>query len=107
MRHLAELALYRQELLARCNQQRAELSAHLAGFRPRRVAGGAADSRQSATGLAARHPLASLVVLAAVLLLRKPRQALVALGWARAGMSLLSKTSEILNLLTLLRRPRR
>jgi hypothetical protein len=98
----AELEARRRALLARCEAQRAEISWRLTQLSPR---GWARAAGASATGgRRGRHPLAWLVALAGVLLLRNPRAALSLLGRTRSVLTWLTRAVEVLSLLGVLRR---
>jgi len=109
MKTLTELAARRRALLARCEAQRAELSWRLAELSPRRW------TRALASGLnvgaagsgPARHPLAWVLAAAALLLLRRPRDALALLARARGTLSLVSRATQVLGVVGALRRARR
>jgi hypothetical protein len=106
---LSELEVRRRALLARCEAQRAELSWRLAELSPRRwtraLAGGlSVGAAERASG---RHPLAWVLAAAALLLLRRPRDALALLGRARGTLSLVTRAAEVLSLVGVLRRRRR
>ena len=111
MRRLAELEARRRTLLARCEAQRGELSWRFAQLGPRRwvqaLAGRFAEAR--GTGEAAgrvRHPLAWVLAAAALLLLRRPRDALSLLVRARGALSLITRTAQVLSVVGALRRRR-
>jgi hypothetical protein len=108
MKRLSELETRRRALIARCEAQRAELSWRLAQLSPRRWTGVFATGPGAAGTLRqrGRHPLAWLVAAAALLLLRRPREALSMLGRARGALSLITRAAEILTLIGGLRRTR-
>ncbi|HYX74440.1 MAG TPA: hypothetical protein VE819_07135 [Steroidobacteraceae bacterium] len=110
MKRLAELETRRRALIARCEAQRAELSWRLAQLSPRRwtgaLAGGLAASGAGRVREHGRHPLAWLVAAAALLLLRRPRQALSMLARARTALSLVTRAAQILTVVGGLRRAR-
>ncbi len=54
-----------------------------------------------------RHPLAWLVAAAALLLLRRPREALALVARARGALSLLGRAAEVISLVGTVRRARR
>ena len=111
MKRLAELEARRQELLARCDSERAELAWRLAQLGPKRwaqaLAGSAASGAVGALRSQKRHPLAWVVAVAALLLLRRPRDALFLLGRARGAISLIARATEVLALVGALRRQKR
>ena len=108
MRRLEELEIRRRALLARCEAQRSELSWRLEQLSPRRWAQATAGGRASGGGPApARHPLAWVVAVAALLLLKRPRDALSLLVRARGALTLITRTAEVVSLVRGLRRRRR
>ena len=108
MKRLRELEARRHELLALCDAQRAELSWRLSKLGPRRwaqaLAGSAAAGAVGALRAQRRHPLAWLVAVAALLLLRRPREALSLLARARGALTLASRAAEVLGVVAALRR---
>lgn len=108
MRRLEELEVRRRALLARCEAQRAELSWRMAQLSPRRWAAHAASVGSSASAgdgrAGARHPLAWVVAVAALLLLKRPRDALSLLVRARGALTLISRTAQVVSLVRGLRR---
>jgi len=108
VRRLEELEIRRRALLARCEAQRSELSWRLAQLSPRRWAQATAGGGVSGGGPApARHPLAWVVAVAALLLLKRPRDALSLLVRARGALTLITRTAEVVSLVRGLRRRRR
>ena len=111
MKRLAELEARRRTLLARCEEQRTELSWRFGQLGPRRwvqaFAGRAAEGGSAGgTGGRVRHPLVWVLAAAALLLLRRPREALSLLARARGALSLLTRTAEVVSLVGALRRRR-
>jgi hypothetical protein len=108
MRRLSELEARRRALLARCEEQRAELSWRIAELSPRRwtrvFAGGLGAG--SPGGGRGRHPLAWILAVAALLLLRRPRDALSLLARARGALSIVTRAAQVLTLVGALRRRR-
>jgi len=108
VRRLSELEARRQALLERCEAQRAELGSRFAQLGPRRwaqaVAGSAAAGAVGALRSQKRHPLAWVVAVAALLLLRRPRDALSLLVRARGALSVAMRAAQMLSLFGLLRR---
>jgi hypothetical protein len=100
MKRLSELEARRRELLARCEAQRAELSGRFGQLGPRRwaqaVAGSAAAGAIGALRSQRRHPLAWVVAVAALLLLRRPRDALSLLVRARGALALVAQVTSLL-----------
>jgi hypothetical protein len=111
VRRLSELEARRRELLAQCDAQRAELSMRLEQLGPRRwaqaLAGGAAAGAVGALRSQRRHPLAWVVAVAALLLLRRPREALSLLARARGAVTLAARATEVLGVVAALRRKKR
>ena len=107
MRRLEELEVRRRALLARCEAQRAELSWRLAQLSPRRWAQAAAGGSGASVGDGrgpARHPLAWVVAVAALLLLKRPRDALSLLVRARGALTLIARAAQVVSLVRGLRR---
>lgn len=105
MRRLEELEVRRRTLLARCEAQRAELSWRMAQLSPRRWAQAGGSGASAGDGRAgARHPLAWVVAVAALLLLKRPRDALALLVRARGALTLISRTAQVVSLVRGLRR---
>ena len=110
MKRLSDLEVRRRELLARCEEQRAELSWRLGHLGPRRwaqaLAGSAAAGAMGALRSQQRHPLAWVVAVGALLLLRRPRDAISLLLRARGALGFLSRAGAVITLLGGLRRKR-
>jgi len=110
MKRMSELETRRRALLARCEAQRAEVSWRLAQLSPRRWTQAWADGLQgSGSGggrTSGRHPLAWAVAAAALLLLRRPREALTMLARARGALSLITRAAQVLSFVGALRRRR-
>jgi hypothetical protein len=108
MKRLSELETRRRALLARCDAQRAEISWRLTRLSPRRwrhmLAGGLGAAGGAGPGQPRRHPLAWLLAAGALLLLRRPREALSMLGRARGALSLAMRAAEVLSVVGVLRR---
>jgi len=111
MRRLSELEKRRRELLAQCDAQRAELAWRLSKLGPRRwaqaLAGSAAAGAVGALRAQKRHPLAWIVAVGALLLLRRPREALSLLARARGALTLVARATEVLGVVAALRGNRR
>jgi hypothetical protein len=111
MKSLVELETRRRALLARCDAQRAEISWRLTRLSPRRWRHMLAGEPGAAGGAEAvshrRHPLAWLLAAGALLLLRRPREALSVLARARGALSLVTRAAEVLSVVGVLRRVRR
>jgi hypothetical protein len=103
MMRRVELEARRRALLARCEAQRAEIAWRIGQL----SSGGwarAAASAAAGGGRSRRHPLAWLVAIAGVLLLRNPRSALLLLGRARSVLTWITRAVEVLGLLGALRK---
>ena len=74
MTRMAELQARRQALLVRCAEQRLELAQRLAVLRPYQTR--ATGATGAATQYAARHPLAWIAVLGALMLTKRTREVL-------------------------------
>jgi hypothetical protein len=102
---MSELEARRRELLRRSEAQRAELSWRFSQLGPRRwaqaVAGSAAAGAIGALRSQRRHPLAWVVAVGALLLLRRPREALSLLVRARGALAF---AAQMLTLVRVLRR---
>jgi len=111
VKRLSELEARRRELLAQCDAQRAELGMRFAQLGPRRwaqaLAGSAASGAVGALRSQRRHPLAWVVAVAALLLLRRPREAVALLARARGALTLVTRATEVLGVVAALRRSRR
>ena len=103
-----ELEARRHALLARCEAQRVEIAWRLAQLSPRSwarsAAAGLVGSSAGAGIRAARHPLAWLLGLASLVLLRNPRYALSLLGRTRSALTWLRRAVEVLTLVGVVRR---
>ncbi len=106
MSRMDELESRRRVLIARCELQRTEMALRAQAFRDdplRRVLAGVLGSGTHSPGTRLRHPLTWVVAAAALLVLRRPRQLLTLLGWARGAVSLATKASLAMRLLGQLR----
>jgi hypothetical protein len=97
MSRMKQLEFRRRVLIARCELQRAEMALRVGELKNdplRRVLAGALGGTGAARGgTPLRHPLTWVVALAGLFLLRRPRQILTVLGWARSAVSLAAKAS--------------
>jgi hypothetical protein len=100
MSRRAELEERRRALLARCDEQRAELAYRLEQIRPSTAV---ANWTQRAPGIAANHPLAWLAALAGIITLLRPKKVLSWLTFATGVMSILSRATALLKLFQTLR----
>jgi hypothetical protein len=107
MTRMRELEARRKMLLARCEAQRAELAQRMAQLhrqsRPATLAAGAAGGSLTSP---ARHPLAWIGALGALMLLGRTREVLKLLIWARTALTVASRTAQMLRLVRELRRRR-
>ena len=100
MSRTSELEARRRTLLARCEEQRAELAYRLEQLRPSaQVAGWGAR----APGLAANHPLAWLAAVAGIISLFRPKRMLSWMTFATGAISILSRATTLLKLFATLR----
>jgi hypothetical protein len=106
VKRLAELQARRQALLARCETQREELSTRLMQLSPRRWAHAAAGGVDGLGRAHSRHPLAWVIAIAGLLLLKRPRTVLSLLVRARTALTLVSRATQVLSLFGALRRRR-
>jgi hypothetical protein len=106
---LRQLEARRRRLLAQCERQRADLAARVEELKDSPVgrALGGVLSRTPGRGGALVRPLAWTAALAAVLLLRRPRQLLTLLELARLAIAFGSRAAVILRILDQLRSRRR
>jgi len=106
---MAQLEARRQALLARSEAQRVDLAERVAQLkRPLgwlQAGVGAAAARAEAAR-PVHHPLVWIVAAVGLILLGRPRQVLALLAWTRSALSVLSRASQILNLIAALRRTR-
>ncbi len=92
MTRMAQLQERRRALLARCGEQRGEFAERLAALRPR--------SRTGAAGQhAARHPLAWIAVLGAVMLMLRTREVVSLLVFIRSAVGLVRRAAQLLRLI--------
>ena len=110
MKRLSELEVRRRALLARCEAQREELSWRIARLGSRRwtraLMVGLNAGVSDAAPQQGRHPLAWVVAAAALLLFRRPRDALSLLTKARGALSILGGAAQVLSVVGGLRRRR-
>ena len=102
MSRMDELKSRRRALLARCELQRAEMAVRVGDFKSdplrRMLAGLLGGTGESRGAAALKHPLTWVVGIAALVFLRRPRQMLAMLGWARSALSMASKASVAMRL---------
>lgn len=108
MSRITALEARRRELLARCDQQRVDLAQRLEEFKDNPLARVAGEifGAGSGKGLPLARPLTWAAALAGLLLLRRPRQVLTLLMWARSAATLGSRAAFVLRLLGQLRAAR-
>jgi len=100
MSRTVELEERRRALLARCEEQRAELAYRLEQFRP---SAQVANWTQKAPGMAANHPLAWIAALAGIVTLFRPKRLLSWMTFATGVVSILSRATALLKLFATLR----
>jgi hypothetical protein len=106
MSRMDELESRRRVLIARCELQRTEMALRAQEFQEdpvRRLLAGVLGSGAQGRGGAFRHPLTWAVAVAALFLLRRPRQLITLLGWARGAVTVATKAGIALRLLRQLR----
>jgi hypothetical protein len=101
MNRIQELEARRRALLARIDEQRAEIVYRFEQIRPAtQVANWAGGG---ASGTAASHPLAWLAGLAGLVVMLRPRKLLSWVTFASGVLSLVSRAGTILRMLATLR----
>jgi hypothetical protein len=100
MTRTAELEARRRMLLARCEEQRAEIAYRLEQLRP---SAQAPNWSARVPGMAANHPLAWIAALAGILTLFKPKRMLSWMTLATGAVSILSRATTLLKLFSTLR----
>lgn len=100
MSRIKELEERRRALLARCDEQRAELAYRLEQIRP---SAQIASFTQRAPAMAMNHPLAWLAALAGIITLFKPKRLLSWLTFATGAVSILSRATQLLKVFVALR----
>jgi len=100
MSRTSELEARRQTLLARCDEQRAELAYRFEQLRP---SAQMASWGTRAPGMAANHPLAWIAALAGLVTLFRPKKLLSWMTFATGAVSILSRASALLKLFSTLR----
>ena len=100
MSRIADLEARRRLLLAQCDLQRLEIAQRLGEFKDSPLTRVASEMfGRGGRGLPLARPLTWAAALAGLLLLRRPRQVLSLLLWARSAATLGSRASVILRLL--------
>jgi hypothetical protein len=100
MRRLHDLEARRLSLIARCEQQRLEITYRLAELSP---AAQLSNWTRRAPNSAASHPLAWLLSLGTLLIMMRERRLVGWIGKVSAGVALLSRARAIVRLLRQLR----
>jgi YqjK-like protein len=100
MSRTSELEARRRALLARCEEQRAELAYRLEQLRP---AAQVANWGTRAPGIAANHPLAWLAALVGIVTLLRPKKLLSWVTFVTGALSILSRATTLLKLFATLR----
>jgi hypothetical protein len=100
MNRTAELEARRRALLARCDEQRAELAYRLEQLRP---SAQMANWSHKAPGMAANHPLAWIAAVAGLVTLFRPKRMLSWMTLATGAISILSRATTLLKLFATLR----
>lgn len=104
MTRMAELQARKQALLVRCSEQRRELAQRVADLRPfqTRAPGFSIGGAQ----YAARHPLAWIAVLGALMLMKRTRDVLSLLVFMRSALPVITRAVQLLRLIGPARAPR-
>ena len=100
MSRTSELEARRLTLLARCDEQRAELAYRIEQLRP---SAQMANWGTRAPGLAANHPLAWIAALAGIVSLFRPKKLLSWMTFATGAVSILSRATTLLKLFATLK----
>ena len=104
MSRTAELEARRKVLLARCEEQRAELAYRIEQIRPAaQVMNWTQRAPGLGLGLAANHPLAWIAALAGIVTLFRPKRLLSWITFASGAVSILSRATALLKLFATLR----
>jgi hypothetical protein len=101
---MTELRVRRAHLLARCTEQRADLTRRIAELRPGALGGG--DGAGAGERGGARHPLAWIAVLGGLMLVTRAREVLSLLFFMRSAVGLAARALQLLRLLGLRTGPR-
>lgn len=95
-----ELEERRRALLARCDEQRAEIAYRFQQIRP---GAQVANWAGRAPGMAANHPLAWIAALAGIVTLLRPGKLLSWVTFATGALSILSRATTLLKIFATLR----
>jgi hypothetical protein len=104
MTRMAELQARRQALLVRCSEQRLELAQRLAGLRPYQTR--APGLTLVGAQYAARHPLAWIAVIGALMLMKRTRDVVSLLVFMRSALPVITRAVQLLGLIGRARAPR-
>ena len=104
MTRVAELQARRQALLVRCSEQRLELAQRIA--RLRRFETPAPGLNIVGALSAARHPLAWIAVLGALMLMKRTRDVVSLLVFMRSALPVITRAVQLLGLIGRARAPR-
>jgi hypothetical protein len=108
MSRLGELEARRRLLLRECEVQRDELGERIGELKASPLSRAAAELlSRGGDGLPLLKPLTWAAALAGLLLLRRPREVLTLLGWARTAVTFGSRAAMALRLIEQLRSRRR
>ena len=92
MSRVRELEEKRRALLAKCEEQRAELTYRLEQLRP---SAQLANLSERAPAMALNHPMAWVAALAGMITLLRPKRMLSWLTFATGAMSILSRATAL------------
>jgi hypothetical protein len=104
MTRMRELQARRQALLVRCSEQRLELAQRIAVLRPYQTR--AAGPTGAGAQYAARHPLAWIAVLGALMLTKRTREVLSLLVFMRSAVAFITRAAQLLRFIGHARAPR-
>jgi len=100
MKRIEALEARRRALLARCDQQRAEIAYRIARIRPGMQM---VQWTRRAPQSAADHPLAWLAAIASLILMLRRRKLISWLPWITGVLSLVSRAARLIRLIGQLR----
>lgn len=104
MSRLTDLEMRRRLLVAECELERIELAARVGELKDSPLSRAAGELLAGGgRGLPLVRPLTWAAALAGLLLLRRPRQVLTLLGWARTALSFGTRAAFVLKLIDQLR----
>ena len=102
MKRVEALEARRRALLARCDQQRAEIAYRVARIRPGMQL---VQWTRRAPQSAADHPLAWLAAIASLIIMLRRRKLISWLPWITGMLSLVSRAARLMRLIAQLRTP--